>query len=454
MDILFTLASFVVALAILIAVHEFGHFWVARRLGVKVLRFSIGFGRPLFRIQRHPDATEYVVALVPLGGYVKMLDEREEEVPADQVHLAFNRQALWKRSSIVAAGPIFNFLFAILAYWAIFMAGDSGLRPVVGEVAPQSIAAEAGFEPGDELIRIGGREAGSWETSLFAFIGKSLDGQELAVRVRDASGNEVERWIPSAAVKSLADEPDLLGRLGLTPKRPTLPAVIGELVPGEAAEAAGLQLGDRILVADGSAVDSWGAWVELVRDRVGQSLAIEVERADGDRVGLDITPRPALVDGVTVGRIGAGVLVPDGLMDDYRVEVRYGPLESLERAVSKTAEMSVMTLRMVGRMVIGQASIENLSGPITIAETAGRTASYGLDSFVKFLAVVSISLGILNLLPIPVLDGGHLLYFFIEWIKGSPVSEEAQMQGQKIGLFLLAALMSLAFYLDLSRLLG
>lgn len=454
MDILFTLGSFIVALAILIAVHEFGHFWVARRLGVKVLRFSIGFGRPLFRFQRHPDDTEYVVALVPLGGYVKMLDEREEDVPPDQAHLAFNRQALWKRSSIVAAGPAFNFLFAIIAYWAIFMSGDSGLRPVVGEVEPQSIAAEAGFEPGDELIRIGDREAGSWETSLFAFIGKSLGGKELGVRVRDASGNEIERWIPSAAVQSLSEEPDLLGRLGITPKRPILPAVIGELVPGEAAAVAGMQLGDRILAADGRPVESWPAWVDLVRDHADTPILIDVERSDGERLELQITPRTAQVDGATVGRIGAGVLVPDGLMDDYRVEVSYGPLESLERAVSKTVEMSVMTLRMVGRMIIGQASIENLSGPITIAETAGRTASYGLDSFLKFLAVVSISLGILNLLPIPVLDGGHLLYFFIEWIKGSPVSEEAQMQGQKIGLFLLAALMSLAFYLDLSRLLG
>lgn len=454
MDMLFTLGSFVVALAILIAVHEFGHFWVARRLGVKVLRFSIGFGRPLFRVQRNPDATEYVVALVPLGGYVKMLDEREDEVPPEQAHLAFNRQSLWKRSAIVAAGPMFNFLFAIFAYWAIFMAGDSGLRPVVGEVAPQSIAAEAGFQPGDELIRIGGREAGSWETSLFAFIGKSLDGRELAVEVRDPSGNESVRWIPSEAVQSLAEEPDLLGRLGLAPRRPVLPAVIGELVPGEAAEEAGMQVGDRILAVDGSPIPSWEEWVGIVREHAGQTLDLDLERADGERVVLSITPRSTLVDGSTVGRIGAGVLVPDDLSDDYRVEVSYGPVESLGRAVSKTVDMSVMTLRVVGRMLIGQASVENLSGPITIAETAGRTASYGLESFVKFLAVVSISLGILNLLPIPILDGGHLLYFFIEWVKGSPVSEAAQIQGQKIGLFLLAALMTLAFYLDLSRLLG
>ncbi len=262
------------------------------------------------------------------------------------------------------------------------------------------------------------------------------------------------RWIPSDAVRSLAEEPDLLARLGLSPKRPILPAVIGELVPGEAAEAAGLLVGDRILAADGRPIEGWEDWVGMVRDHPNTAMAVDIERADGERLALSVTPRLTEVDGATSGRIGAGVLVPDGIMDEYRVEVHYGPLEALDRAVSKTLDMSVMTLRVVGRMLIGQASVENLSGPITIAETAGRTASHGLESFVKFLAVVSISLGILNLLPVPVLDGGHLLYFFIEWVKGSPLSEAAQMQGQKVGLFLLAALMSLAFYLDLSRLLG
>ncbi|MBK1644377.1 RIP metalloprotease RseP [Thiocapsa imhoffii] len=454
MDLLFTIGSFIVALAILIAVHEFGHFWVARRLGVKVLRFSIGFGRPLVRVQRHPDATEYVLAMIPLGGYVKMLDEREEEVDPAQAHLAFNRQVLWKRSAIVVAGPLFNFLFAILAYWGIFMSGDTGLRPVIGEVEPQSIADQAGFRAGDELLMIGDREAGSWETSLFAFIGKALDGQDLVVRVREPSGQELDRWIPSDAVRRLADEPDLLGRLGLTPMRPALPAVIGELVPGEAAVTAGLRLGDRILAVDGSPIANWTEWVTLVREHPEVPLDLEVERTDGSLVRLDLTPRATEAEGERIGRIGAGVAVPDGFMDDYRVEIRYGPIESLDRAVGKTIEMSAMTLRVIGRMLIGQASVENLSGPITIAETAGRTASYGIETFVKFLAVVSISLGILNLLPIPILDGGHLMYYFIEWIKGSPVSEAAQLQGQKIGLVLLAGLMTLAFYLDLSRLLG
>jgi regulator of sigma E protease len=454
MDILITIGWFLVALAILIAVHEFGHFWVAKRLGVKVLRFSIGFGRPLLRIHRHPDATEYVVAAIPLGGYVKMLDEREEPVPPAQAHLAFNRQVLWKRTAIVAAGPLFNFLFAILAYWAVFMAGETGLRPVVGEVAPQSIAEQAGFEVGDELLRIGQRDAGSWESALFALMATSLDGREVAVRVRDGEGRELDRWLSSDAVRSLADEPALLEKLGLAPQRPRLPAVIGEVIPGEAADAAGLQIGDRLLSVDDRPIASWQEWVELVRQRPDETLRIRVERAAGETVTLSITPRRAQADGLEIGRIGAGVQVPDDLMDEYRVEVRYGPLEALQRAAAKTAEMSAMTLRVIGRMLVGQASVENLSGPIMIAETAGRSASDGPDAFIKFLAVVSISLGILNLLPIPILDGGHLMYFFIEWVKGSPVSEAAQLQGQRIGLLILAALMTLAFYLDLSRLLG
>jgi regulator of sigma E protease len=274
------------------------------------------------------------------------------------------------------------------------------------------------------------------------------------VLVRDAEGTERERWIAAEAVRGLADEPDLLTRLGLTPKRPVVPPVIGELVPGEAAETAGLAVGDRIVSADGAPIESWQAWVEQVRARAGETIDLEVERGASERLRLSLTPAPVEENGDIVGRIGAGVDLPDDLMRDYEVVVRFGPIEAFDRAVTKTLDMSVTTVRVIGRMLIGQASIENLSGPITIAETAGRTASYGLDSFVKFLAIVSISLGVLNLLPIPILDGGHLMYFLIEAVKGSPVSEEAQLQGQKIGLVLLAALMTLAFYLDLSRLLG
>lgn len=453
MDLLFTLGSFVVALAILISVHEFGHFWVARRLGVKVLRFSIGFGRPLIRHQRDPDSTEYVLAGIPLGGYVKMLDEREGEVRPGELHRSFNRQPLWKRSAIVAAGPLFNLAFAILAFWVIFLAGETGLRPLVGEVQPGSIAAESGFQRGDELLRVGDRASPTWESAVFGLMAQALESRDFPVRVRDGSGVELNRWVRAGPLAELAEDSNPLERLGLSPLRPPLPAVIGELTPGEPAEQAGFRLGDRILRVDGESVEDWRAWVGLIRERPGVPLQVEVERGT-TRLQLEVTPRVVAADGGQIGRIGAGVQVRDDLLEPYRVQVRYGPFAALGESVHKTLDMSLLMLRVMGRMLVGQASVENLSGPITIAETAGRTAAYGVGSFVKFLAVVSISLAVLNLLPIPVLDGGHLLYFLIEWVKGSPLSEQAQLQGQKIGLVLLAILMTLAFYVDLSRLFG
>jgi regulator of sigma E protease len=452
-SLLFTAASFVLALAILITVHELGHFWVARKLGVKVLRFSIGFGRPLFKWVSRKDGTEYVVAAVPLGGYVKMLDEREAPVPADEQDLAFNRQVLWRRFAIVAAGPLFNFLFAILAYWGILVVGDTGTRALVGEVKPDSIASQAQFAPGDELLMVGERHTATWESAVFALMAEVLDGRDLPVRVRSADGSESVRLLPGPALAELPDDPAILSSLGLSPARPVLPAVIGQLVAGEPAEQAGLKPGDRVLRADGEDVDSWREWVEIVQDHPNETLMVTIDRG-GDTLEVALTPRT--MDGASgpVGRIGAAVQVEDSLFDDFRAEVRLGPVDALRDAVVKTVDMSMLMLRVIGRMLVGKASVENLSGPISIAETAGKTASYGLGYFVKFLAVVSISLGVLNLLPIPVLDGGHLMYFAIEAVKGSPLSEQAQMQGQRIGIAILAALMTLAFYVDISRLLA
>ncbi len=453
MDLLFTIGAFLVALGILIAVHELGHFSVARWLGVKVLRFSIGFGRPLISYRRQPDSTEYVIAALPLGGYVKMLDEREEEVPPDQLHLAFNRQELWKRSAIVLAGPMSNFLFAILAYWAVFMVGDSGLRPVVGAVAPGSIADASGFRPGDEILRVAGRDAPTWENAAFAFLVESFGGEDVQVRVIAESGEEQDRSISRERLAELPEDPQVFDRLGLTPSRPELPAVIGEITPGEPAAQSGLRVGDRILASNGSPVAGWKDWVEAVRQSPGKPLVASVER-DGARLEIQVRPLPTMLDGREVGRIGAGVERRDDMLDRYRVDVRYGPLEALAQALTKTYDMSHLMLRVMGQMLVGRASLEHLSGPISIAETAGKTASYGLDYFVKFLAVVSVSLGVLNLLPVPVLDGGHLLFFFIEWVKGSPLSEQTQAHGQRIGIALILALMIMAFYVDLARLFG
>ena len=452
-DLLHTILSFIVALAILIAVHEFGHFWVARRLGVKVLRFSIGFGRPLMRWVSRRDGTEYVLAGIPLGGYVKMLDEREEEVDPAEVHRAFNRQKLWRRAAIVLAGPVFNLLFAILLYWGILVTGDTGSRALIGTVAPGSIVAEAGLEAGDELLRVGDRPTPTWEAAIFAFMAETMDGQDLPVRIRDAQGDERIYVLKGQALAALPEDPAILANLGLAPARPLLPPVLGEVIPGEAAAEAGLKPGDLILSTNDQPIASWDAWVAMVREHPGQTLRVLIVRG-GQDLELTLTPRPAPGPTGEIGRVGAGVAVPEDLLAQYRVVVRLGPVDALGAAVAKTADMSWLMLKVMGRMLTGQASIENLSGPISIAESAGRSASHGWNYFIKFLAVVSISLGVLNLLPIPVLDGGHLLFFLLEAIKGGPLSEQVQMQGQRIGIALLAALMSLAFFADIQRLLN
>jgi regulator of sigma E protease len=452
-DFLLAAGSFVVALAILIAVHELGHFWVARKLGIKVLRFSIGFGRPLLRRVSPRDGTEYVLAAIPLGGYVKMLDEREGPVAAKEQHLAFNRQNLWKRVAIVTAGPLFNFLFAIFAYWAIFVSGDTGTRPLVGEVAPGSIAAEAGFAPGDELLAVADRATPTWEAAVFALMAEVLDGEDLPVRVRDESGLEQVRVLDGEALAGLPDDPAILANLGLSPARPALPALIGELTPGDPAAQAGLRPGDLVRRVDGEPISLWSDLVDAVQAHPGRPLLLQVERGS-EELELLVVPRVVQLAERQIGRIGAAAQIPEHLFDEYRTEVRLGPVAAVGAAFGKTRDTSLLMLRVIGRMLIGKASVENLSGPISIAETAGKTASYGLGYFVKFLAVVSISLGVINLFPIPVLDGGHLLYFAIEAIKGSPLSEQAQLQGQRVGIALLAALMTLAFYVDISRWLG
>lgn len=456
MQTLLSLSAFILTLAILITVHEFGHFWVAKRLGVKVLRFSIGFGRPLLRWVRGQDQTEYVIAAIPLGGYVKMLDEREAEgpIPESELHRAFNRQVLWKRSAIVIAGPLFNLLFAVIAYWSAFMMGETGLRPVIGEIAPDSIAARAGFQPGDEFIAVGSRPTQTWESVIQALTAAALDKDDLSIQVRDGTQTTRERLILREEIKGLSESSDILADLGIKPYRPIIPPVIGELIPGEPAAEAGLQIGDRILAVDGDPVASWQELVERVRRRPGERLTFRVERPGIGVLTIELTPRVAELNGERVGRIGAGVEARPDLWEGHRVRIEHGPIESLGLAFAKTYETSALLLKVLGQMLIGEGSLKHLSGPIGIAETAGRTASYGLDAFIKFLAVVSISLAILNLLPIPVLDGGHLLFNLIEWVKGSPLSEEAMLRGQRIGILLLAALMTLAFYVDLARLLG
>lgn len=450
-SLLHTLFFFIVALAILIAVHEFGHFWAARRLGVKVIRFSLGFGTPIWSYRKTPDDTEFSVAALPLGGYVKMVDEREGEVAPKDLPYAFNRQPVWRRSVIVFAGPFFNFLLAILVYWGVFMLGETGIRPMLGPVAPDTLAAQAGFHEGDEILTVAGDTTPTWNLAISAIVEKAVDEEPIAIIVKDNGG--VQRNLLLNIPTELAQQPDqLYPKLGFRPWDPEIPAVIDDLVPGSAGEAAGLQPGDRIISADGTVIPTWKQWVEYVRARPETEMNVIVDR-DGVRLPLKITPKAVDAPEGRIGQIGAKPRVPENLAESLKVEYQLGPVAALGAAFKKTYDYSSLTLRMVGRMVIGKAAVENLSGPISIAQYAGQSASMGFGQFMKFLAIVSISLGILNLLPIPVLDGGHLFFYLVEAVKGSPLSDEAQMYFQKVGIFILLCLMALAFVLDIQRLL-
>lgn len=449
-DILFYVAAFVVALGILITVHEFGHFWVARRLGVKVLRFSIGFGKPLWSRRIGPDQMELVVATLPLGGYVKMLDEHEGEVPAPELARAFNRQPVGKRMAIVAAGPAFNFLFAILAYWVVFSAGIDGIRPVVGRVLDGSRAEQAGFRAGDTILSIDGKPVQSWDQRRLYLFQRALDRATVIVEVQDANGERHSRRIDFSDLPPSEVSAALLERgVGLLPQLPAPLPVIGALDPGPA-ERAGLRAGDRILEAGGERIDSWEALAAAIRDSPGQPVTLLVER-EGARFRVEVTPQAVEQDGRTVGRIHIRPQL-QGLPDELRVRVRYGAVAALGEALDSTWSMSWLTVRMLYKMLLLEVSTRNISGPITIAQYAGQSARVGVDQFIAFLALISISLAVLNLLPIPVLDGGHLLYYIVEAVRGRPLPERVLVWGQQVGIALLALLMLLAFYNDLTRL--
>jgi len=456
MQFFYSVLSFVVAIGVLVTVHEFGHYWVARRVGVKVLRFSVGFGRPLLCRRAGPDQTEYVLAAIPLGGYVKMLDEAEGDVSQSDAHRAFNRQSLLKRSAVVVAGPAANFLFAIMAYAVMLMLGVSGLKATVGEVHVDSLAARAGLSQGQQIVAVDGRPVTTWESAIQAFLNSSLDRDPITLSVRGISGDARDLLLDLGQVRvDDLTRGQFFETLGLEPLRPTIPAKIGTIVAGGAAERGGLQGGDRVVAANGAAVENWGAFVSLVRARPGQVLELTVER-DGVRRVLSIIPEAVEVEGqdAPIGRIGAGVAQPDEALDRFYITQRLGPLEALAGGVSRTIDVSLLTVRMMWRMLLLEVSVKNLSGPISIAEYAGASAQVGITRFLEFLAIVSVSLGVLNLLPVPLLDGGHLLYYLAELVRGRPLSEEVQFAGQRLGIALLIGLMGLAFYNDLSRVFG
>ncbi len=450
MDVLLTVVSLLVALSLLIAVHELGHFLVARWMGVKVLRYSIGFGKPLWQKTSGADQTEYVLAAIPLGGYVKMLDEREGEVPEAELHRAFNRQPVLKRSSIVLAGPFFNFAFAIVAYWLMFVIGINGIKPIIGDIAPDTIASAAGLHSGQEILSVDGEPTPTWQSAIEAILPKMLLNLPVKLTVYEG-GVSREAVLEVNDVAADSNPQELYRKLGLNVYQPRIAPVIGKVVSGSVAEQAGLKTGDRVIMAAGQSVDEWQQLVSIIEVHPDMPLELRVQR-DGSDVTLNLRPQAVTGDKGSVGKIGAAVYFDRSLFEPLRAELRYDALAALPAALNKSWEMASLTLKMIGEMIMGRASVENISGPIGIAQYAKQSADAGISHFLKFLGLISVSLGVLNLLPIPVLDGGHLLYYLIEGVIRRPLPEQIEALGQRIGLALILALTCLAIFNDLVRL--
>jgi len=434
--------AFLIALGILISIHEFGHFWVARKVGIKVLRYSLGFGRPLWRHVGKVDNTEFVIAAIPLGGYVKMLDEREGTVLTHERHRAFNQKPLWARTAVVIAGPLANFILAVVAYWIVMLMGISGIAPIVGEVPNDSAAAKAGFQVEDTIVAINGRETPTWTDARITLIDESIDRDTpLPIDVRTGEGEQTRRFLEVADASLLDADSDAFDTLGLTVWQPSIPAVIGDFTANSAAQAAGLEVGDQILSANGEALLDFQSLVTVVHPNAGNAIDFVVLR-EGQQIDVTVTP---------LATEHNGQQQRPASYDRLQVTVKYPPVAALGKAFQRTFEMTALTFRMIGKLVQGEASLDNISGPLSIAQFAGQSASIGLDHYINFIALISLSLAVLNLLPIPMLDGGHLLYFAIEALTGRPPSERIQIFGQQIGLVLLGCLMFLAFYNDFGR---
>ncbi|MGB9128208.1 MAG: RIP metalloprotease RseP [Thiobacillus sp.] len=449
MSILHTMLWFLIAIGILVVVHEFGHYLAARWAGVKVLRFSVGFGKPILSRRFGRDQTEWTLSALPFGGYVKMLDEREGEVPAAEAHRSFNRATVWRRIGIAIAGPTANFLLAIVFYWALLFNGLPALKPMIGEPPVGTPAAVAGLVAGDEIRSVNGTDTQSFQDLRLTLLRAGVAADAITLELAD--GRSVRLDVEPMQTENL--EQDILRPLGIVRYDPVIAPVIGKLLPDGAAARAGFQPGDRLIAANGEAVENWQNWVQVVRQHPAKALRIEFER-QGQRGALTVVPDAVDEAGQRVGKIGAGPQVDESVMAMLMTEVRYGPVDALWQGVARTWDMSVFTLEMMGRMVLGQVSWKNLSGPLTIADYAGQSATLGWISFVGFLALVSVSLGVLNLLPIPLLDGGHLMYYVAEVLTGRPVSERTMEIGGRIGMMLLLLLMSFALFNDLQRLIG
>ena len=452
-SLLSTVAYFLVALGVLIVVHEFGHFLLARWMGVKVLRFSVGFGKPLFSRRFGADQTEWALAAFPLGGYVKMLDEREGPVAAAEAHRAFNRQPIWRRTLIIVAGPIANLLLAVALYTALFTYGVEEMRPVLAAPTAATAAERAGVIAADRVRAVSGMPIQTMQDLRWQLMECVLDARPAVLETIDERGNIAFKTIDTSAITSDQLDTDFVRTLGLLPFRPNPAPVVGMVATDSVAERAGFRVGDIVRTVDGRSITGWMEFVEAVRAAPERRLHITLDRG-GQSLVIDVTPQAVVEQGTSIGKIGLGISRDPALREQLFVTVRLDPFAALRKGSAQTWETSLFTLRMMGRMITGDLSWRNISGPVTIADYAGQSAQLGLEHYLKFLALISISLGVLNLLPIPVLDGGHLLYYLLEAIKGEALSERAMEVGQQIGLGLLALLMAVAFFNDFNRLLS
>lgn len=464
-----TFLAFIVTIGLLVTIHEYGHFQVARWCNVKVLRFSIGFGKPLWQKTFGKDNTEFVLAAIPLGGFVKMLDERELKAERElkteheknaaltpvnyseaELARAFNRQHVLKRIAIVSAGPIANLLLAIFLYWLLFMQGVTGMRPVVGDVVKDSLAAAASLKNGEVIQTIAGNPIKTWTDARWVLLEESLENKSVTIEALNRD-NELHVHTLSFAGISSDPEIDILEKVGLGMFKPNIPAIIGDILPNSAAEKAEFKANDKILSINGVDTQDWEKVVTTVRENPNQSLQVKIERGQELRT-ITVVPEQMMENNQAIGRLGASVKLDQKILDEFLIKTHYSPLQSLQKAIFKTWDTAIFSLKMLGKMVTGQVSIKGISGPVTIATFAGESANLGLSTFLSFLALVSISIGVLNLLPIPVLDGGHLMYYIVEILKGSPVSDQAMLVGQKIGFVLLGLLMTIAIFNDFNRL--
>ena len=465
-----TILAFIVTIGLLVTIHEYGHFLVARLCGVKVLRFSIGFGKPLLTRKFGKDQTEFVLAAIPLGGFVKMLDERELKaeqesqfkVPSKSqqttqliyseadLNRAFNRQSVFKRIAIVLAGPVANLLLAILLYWLLFMQGITGLRPIIGVVEDNSLASAASLKSGEVIQKINGEIVKSWQDARWILLENSLDNKAVEI---EALSDDNEIHLHTLRFDGVDSNPeiDVLKKIGISMVVPKLPAIIGAILPNSAAEKADFMINDIVLRVDGVNMQSWEAVVDAIKASPNKQMQFKVSR-DGNIITIKATPESIKENGQEIGRLGASVAINKKLIDKLLIELSYSPFESGMLAIEKTWDTALFSLKMLGKMITGELSIKGISGPVTIATFAGESANMGLKTFLGFLALVSISIGVLNLLPIPVLDGGHLMYYIVEIIKGSPVSESTIIIGQKIGFILLGMMMTIALFNDFNRL--